>query len=574
MMSTDILDCIIVGYNDIDTQMMLDTVKSTDDVSGAIRTILRNTVELRGKRMNYASLLNMALRETLNKDPDLNVMRIPNLAVCYLKSFLAKRGFNVEHVNFFSKEKERMAALLRNGGHAVAVTTTFYVSADPIIEIVQFIREHNPNIPIIVGGPHIFNICNDLDVATQDYLLSSIGADIYVHDGQGEDTLSKLLHELCNIGPENVDSIPNLIYPAGLKERLLGKSANALNPPGSGSASTSYIRTRREKENNDMDVNLIDWGYFSKDFFTPTVQMRTARSCAFKCAFCSYPVMAGPLNLISVDVIEREMMKLRSNSVRYLVFIDDTFNVPLTRFKQMLRMMIRNKFDFKWFSYFRCSNSDDEAFELMAESGCAGVFLGIESGDQDILVKMNKAAAVPKYEYGIKKMNEYGITSFASFIIGFPGETRGSVQNTINFIERCRPTFYRAELYYHRTNLPIHQKADQYGLRGGGYSWQHNTMDWREACDLIDYMYTTIKESIILPQATFDFWSIPYLLGMGVSMEQIIEFTRISQKLLLSPLCGGQPATQNGNNEEAVFQELVALCSKIAPNLHERVLLG
>src|SRR5580692_8915848 len=76
------------------------------------------------------------------------------------------------------------------------------------------------------------------------------------------------------------------------------------------------------------------------------------------------------------------------------VFVDDTFNVPLPRFKKLLRMMIDKAWGFEWISFFRCSNADEEAFDLMARSGCIGVFLGIESGDQTILEYMDKHAKV------------------------------------------------------------------------------------------------------------------------------------------------------------------------------------
>ena len=53
-------------------------------------------------------------------------------------------------------------------------------------------------------------------------------------------------------------------------------------------------------------------------------------------------------------------------------------------------MMIEEDYRFQWFSYFRCSNSDEEAIELMAKSGCSGVFLGIESGSNTILKNMRR----------------------------------------------------------------------------------------------------------------------------------------------------------------------------------------
>jgi len=565
-MSNRVLDCIIIGYNDVDVQLTAENVESAKNVSGAYKEITYNTVLVRGKRLNYMNLLNTTLREAVNKDYRLHVMELPNLAVSYLNSFLIKRGLDVEFINFYNEEKERLLELLRQRPRAVAITTTFYVEPSPIIEIVRFVQQHSPETIVIVGGPYVFNVCSEQDYETQTYIFKSIGANIYIYDSQGEATLAKLLQELRKGDDRNLSSITNLIYHKKLDE------PSSIQPPATRARRNlnvvktgSLIRTQKEVEENILDENIIDWAKFSKDYYTPTVQMRTARSCAFKCAFCSYPVMAGPLTLTSLEMVEKEMRQLQEDGARYLVFIDDTFNVPLPRFKKLLKMMIKNSFDFNWVSYFRCSNSDDEAIDLMAESNCKGVFLGIESGDNDMLVKMNKHAAVEKYEYGIKRLNERGVITFASLIVGFPGETPETVRNTMDFIERAQPTFYRAEMYYHRTNLPIHQQADTYGLRGGGYSWSHNTMTWQEACDQIEMMYRNIKGSTVLPESMFDFWSIPYLLGKGISKEHIIEFMKRAQKLLFTSLYGVSMDDQD--EDQRSYQDLVALSKEISHDL-------
>ena len=541
-MSNAPLDCVIVGYNDVDLGMVLDTMQPMTGVSGALRNMAHNTVRYRGARMAYMTLLNAALEEVTGREHHLHVMQLPNLGAAYLASFLVRRQLSVEIVNLFNQETDRLAALLQRGPRAVAITTTFYVEAEPIRQIVQFIRARRPETIVIVGGPHIFNICNDQDVATQDYYFNMLGADIYIHDAQGENTLFNVLETLRLGETRDLGRIDNAI----VHRRVWNEPGRERSPaaprllPMAHDAPTasegSFIRTPRTPEQNGLDENVIDWSVFPLSYYTPTVQMRTARSCAFQCAFCSYPVMAGPLTLTSLDAVEREMHQLHHDGVRQLVFIDDTFNVPLPRYKNVLRMMIRNRFDFQWVSYFRCSNSDDECFDLMKESGCQGVFLGIESGDQDMLVRMNKHAALDKYAHGIQQLNARDILTFASLIVGFPGETRQSVLNTIAFINRTQPTLFRAEVYYHSTHLPIQKQAAQYGIRGGGYSWRHDSMDWREACELVDEVYRLVRGPIILPEHMFDFWSIPYLLGRGISKRSVIDFVRAAHPLLVEGL--------------------------------------
>jgi p-methyltransferase len=514
------LDCVVVGYHDMDFRAVAARARAARQHSGAWENLLTNSVPVGDRRLTYMDLLNRTLEQVTGRDPRLHVGTLPNLGVCYLKSFLRRRGFAVEAVNFFTHEQARLLDLLSARPRVVAITTTFYVEPQPITEIVEFIRSHQPEARIVVGGPHIFNACTDHDPSTQDFLFDAMGADFYVFDSQGESTLAGLLSALGEGAGARLDAVPNLIYR---------------------SADGRFRRTARVPESNDLDQNSIDWRHFDRTDYVPTVQMRTARSCAFACAFCRYPVVAGALTLASLPVIEAELRHLHDAGVENVVFVDDTFNVPLPRFKQICRMMIANRFRFRWFSYFRCSNADDATYELMRESGCQGVFLGIESGDQAILERMNKFAAVARYEEGVRKLNACGITTFASLIIGFPGETEDSVKRTIDFIERTEPTFYRAELYYHDTKVPIHEQAGTWKLAGAGYSWKHATMDWRTAARMVEEIYRTVRGSTVLPLYMFDFWSLPYLVGKGIPLEQVTRFAAAAQKMLLAGLDESAP---------------------------------
>ena len=76
-----------------------------------------------------------------------------------------------------------------------------------------------------------------------------------------------------------------------------------------------------------------------------------------------------------------------------------------------------------------------------------------------------------------------------------------------------------------------HQR-EKYGIEGEGFVWSHATMDSLEAMDHIDRAFLEIKESIWLPQWSFDFWIIPYLLGKGISLAQFKQFMSEAHNLL------------------------------------------
>jgi radical SAM PhpK family P-methyltransferase len=510
------LDCIVIGYNEIPFEKYEEFLRHYGEDSEAYRDLKFSFVNLEDRKLDYTGLLNYARRETRTLEgghmlPSTEIKSgdIPNLAALYLTNFLRRNGYHARYINLFQDEKEKLVAYLAGNPTCVAITTTFYVVNLPVNEMVEFIRLHNPQVKIIVGGPLIANHARNYQGDALKAALDDMGADIYIIEGQGEATLARVVECLKNGG--ELSSVPNLAYLESGKLR----------------------RTGVAPENNSLDENFIDWRAFSNETLGPTLQTRTARSCAFKCSFCNYPTRAGALTLTSLDVLERELDSMRElGNVRHVVFIDDTFNVPFPRFKDICRLMIRKNYGFNWFSYFRCSNSDEEAIELMAQSGCKGVFLGIESGSRAILANMNKSATVEKYAKGIEMLRRHGIMTFGSFIVGFPGETVETVEETIAFIKETKPDYYRAQMWYCEPGTPIQNERLKYDINGEGFVWSHATMDSLEAMDHIDRMFLTIDESLWLPQWSFDFWIIPYLMGMGISLDQFREFMVQAHKLL------------------------------------------
>lgn len=524
-MANEHLDCVVIGYHEVPFQEYEKFLRKYGEDTEAYRDLTFSFVDLDGQKMDYIGLMNYAFSKagsngTNGPAGDFKSGDIPNLAAIYLTNFLRHRGHNASFINLFQYEQEDLIEYLRQDPYCVAITTTFYVVNLPVNEMVTFIRQHNSKVKIVVGGPLISNHARNDQGNSFQAALDDMGADIYVIEGQGELTLARIVECLKTSG--ELSTVPNIAY---FEEGKLK-------------------RTPVAPENNSMDENSVDWRNFPDKNLGPTLQTRTARSCAFKCSFCNYPTRAGALSLTSLEVIEKELDSMREvGQVQNVVFIDDTFNVPFPRFKEICRMMIRKKYAFNWFSYFRCSNSDEEAIDLMAESGCKGVFLGIESGSPTILRNMNKSATVEKYAQGIEWLRRRNIMTFGSFIVGFPGETAETVQETIDFVRTNKPDYYRAQMWYCEPGTPIQNQRDNYDIQGEGFVWSHSTMDSLIAMDHIDRMFLSVQESIWLPQWSFDFWVVPYLMGRGISLDHFKAFMAQAHKLLsleIASVPGGQ----------------------------------
>ena len=273
------LDCIVIGYNEVPFERYETFLRGYGEDTEAYRDLKFSFVNLAGKKMDYIGLLNHVVElagqqnGSSRSQAELKSGDIPNLAAIYLSNFLRKRNFETRYINLFQHEKETLVEYLEQNPVCVAITTTFYVMNLPVIEMVEFIRSHNPNVKIVVGGPLIANHARNFHGDAFKAALDDLGADIYVIEGQGELTLARIINCLKDGG--RLDTVPNIAYLDG----------------------DSVRRGPTVPENNSLDENYINWYSFADRDLGRTLQTRTARSCAFKCSFCNYPSRAGALTL-------------------------------------------------------------------------------------------------------------------------------------------------------------------------------------------------------------------------------------------------------------------------------------
>ena len=515
----DVVDTLLLGFYDTEFRSVEKTVRGMGVKSGAYRDLRLAFVTREGAPLRCLELLNAI------QDEDTTKAHAPYdncdflwPALLYLGTYLAKRGFSFDYLNLIHRNKELLLEKLRTQRHrTVVITTTLYVTPQPIIELVRMIRSVNTEVTIIVGGPYIANQATALSERDLGMLYSYLGGDIYVNSNEGESTLAAVLQALKT--NQALDEIPNVGFKKGAKFQI----------------------NLAIKEKNELEEELVDYGLFAKDI-GQFVSTRTAKSCPFACAFCGFPGRAGKYRYMAVEHIERELDAIASvGTVSTVTFLDDTFNVPKGRFKDILELIIRKKYGFKWNSFYRSDVGDSETIELMARAGCEGVFLGIESGSDRMLAAMNKTARRADYEGAIRDFRRVGISTYASLIVGYPGETAESVLETKDFIESSRPDFYRSQLFYLDTATPVWREREKYGISGSGFAWSHSTMSAEMASEIVEWMFLTVKNSTWMPQNGFEQWSTFYLQRRGFSRQGVTDFVRGFNAAIKAEILLGKP---------------------------------
>jgi anaerobic magnesium-protoporphyrin IX monomethyl ester cyclase len=525
------IDCLIIGQADVDFESHLRTIRfSFGQNSGAYQDQDLTFITHQGKPYRILDFLNLVNRDRLDTPLTNTDFLWPTILV--LGSFLNKHGLTFDYVNQYRLEiKHLREKLATNKYRTVAITTTLYVTDAPIREIIAEIRKTAPDTRIVLGGPYIKNrfVENSPDRIAAEF--GAVGGDVYVNSSEGPLALTRLIQAMRDGRP--FASIPNLVYSTTLEVETCGLVLPSPVPAGTLSdgspdlrtyVGNGYAFTSLETEYNTLEENPINYDLFTPEEIGSFVSIATAKSCPYKCSFCGFPARAGAYTYLDVDTVEAELRRVKKLGVETITFLDDTFNVPKKRFKELLRMMIRNKFGFKWNSFYRSDQGDEEAIELMAESGCEGVFLGIESASDKMLELMEKTSRKKHYEAAIPLLRKNGIYSHANFIVGFPGETEKTAYETMQFIKDLKPDTYKAQLWYADNTSPIWARREEFGIEGAGFSWSHKTMNSDEATRLVDVMYQEIIESAFLPQDGFGMWCIFYLQRRGMTRQEVLDF--------------------------------------------------
>lgn len=420
-------------------------------------------------------------------------------AVAYLGTYLSNRGLTFDYINHIEDEYDIFVDKIKtNRYRAIGISTTFYPDLETLMKVVRKVREVASSTEIILGGPFIARILDDfknVEELKRHFLLKRINADIYINSYRGEDTLVNILRALR--GEILIDQVPNIFY----KDGEIFK----------------YSKTFVEDKNKELSI--VDWSLFANRV-GKVVPVQTSLSCPFSCSYCTYPINAGKYRYISDTAVEKEFNTIAQiESIKSIHIIDDTFNVPVSRFKEILKLMIKNKYKFSWHSFIRSQFLDEETAEIMKESNCEGVILGVESGSQKMLDIMNKHVKVEELRRGIAILNRYNITNFSLYFMGFPGETLDTVKETIEFIEDTKPTFYSVQPWFYDIRTPISSEKEKYKIKGSFNEWSHETMNVATAKRLVDETILSIKSSIYI--GFFSTSSVLQLLHSGVSKEQI-----------------------------------------------------
>jgi radical SAM superfamily enzyme YgiQ (UPF0313 family) len=300
-------------------------------------------------------------------------------------------------------QPEIIGLSVRNIDDQVSLQPRFLL--DPVKAIVSTCRQ-NSEAKIVLGGAgySIF----------PKQVLSYLNADMGIQ-GEGERSFVMLLDKLKN--NEDLSDIPGLYHADG----------TIANPPDHFKKIDHNLFPQPGRhifllENTDDEIIWLPF--------------QTRRGCPLNCSYCSTPSIEGKIiRKRNPSLIIDTLTTYVTAGFKHFFFVDNTFNLPSAYAKDLCSQIIASGLNFTWRAILYPGHVDKELVSKMAESGCAEVSLGLESGSDIILKRMNKRYHTTDVRRASDLLKEVGIRRTGFLLLCGPGETRQTVQQSLELVD-------------------------------------------------------------------------------------------------------------------------------------------
>jgi len=215
------------------------------------------------------------------------------------------------------------------------------------------------------------------------------------------------------------------------------------------------------------DLVKLDRFYESVFLRLPTATAITARGCPFRCFFCTFPntIYSHKFRFQSPKRVIEEAKYLHDEfGIKEIRYDDDTFEINRKRVFEICDLFKKEKMDLIWNTQNRPSLMTPELCRKMKEAGCVRMMFGVESGDDEILKKINKGTTTKQIERGEMYARKAGIILHNCFMFGFPWDTLETMKKTLAFACKLNAEFTQFAIATPLPGTPFYEMAKSQGL--------------------------------------------------------------------------------------------------------------
>jgi radical SAM superfamily enzyme YgiQ (UPF0313 family) len=330
----------------------------------------------------------------------------PHTGILLMGTILKQNGHKVKVVHMLSDgvTLQSLSPLVKDFKPDIVGITMVTFQLGYAYEVAKVIKNVSRNILIVVGGAHPsatplsthtrlpFNECVDMEI-----------------QGEGEYPIVELARHgdvFPNRPVQDLDSLPFINLSLTDIKRFIG-----IYPPG----------------------------------HMPSMPLMFSRGCPFHCGFCSKSVFGDKVRFRSVELVVEEIKQMNEkDGIKEIFFQDDTFNTNLEYCHKLIDGLLSAGLNKKmWFRARLRANEKLITKELLSKMNKArfwSIFYGVENGNQEMLDRsIGKQLRIEEIKRAFKMTREAGIKTEASLIIGMPGETSRTIQDSLNLYHEIQP---------------------------------------------------------------------------------------------------------------------------------------
>ncbi len=357
------------------------------------------------------------------------------LGLMYLAAVLEKAGYQVEILDAFMVDCEPQKVgedtivgmplsqiedeIQRRKPDIVGVSGPFTSQIENTLKVTMLVKKVDSRILTVVGGPHVSTV-------PKEFLEEAKSVDIAVM-GEGEYTLLEIAQYF-----EGKRQLADIL---GIAYRQNGSvTVNPKRPFIENLDELPYPAYHLV----EMEFYLSNKKIGYRSFQNRAISMVTSRGCPFNCCFCAVHLHMGQgFRAHSAEYVLKHIQHVVDKyNVKNIFFEDDNLTLDLKRFEAICDGIIERKIKIHWETPngIRADRLNMPLLRKMKQSGAVSIFVGVESGDQEILDKVVcKSLDLNRVVEFAKNAKQIGLKTGAFYIIGFPGEKKENMQRTVDF---------------------------------------------------------------------------------------------------------------------------------------------
>lgn len=353
----------------------------------------------------------------------------PPLGLMYIASNLEKHNFQPRIVDLSSQPESKWADLI--GEADLMGLTIFSASLNVSRRIAELARKNNPNLLVVAGGAH--------PTALPEQTAAYPEFDVVI-TGEGEEEMVKLAKSY-----QPKKSFPKIIRAARLE--------NLDDFP-------------------DPARHLVDIKKYHRNVEgKPATSLITSRGCPWNCNFCCKDIHGTNVRFRSVDRVIAEIKGIQQQyGINSFLFYDDVFTLNVGgRLDDLCARLKPLNITFRCNG--RVGANKPEDYVKLKEAGCDEIAFGIESGSQKMLTAIGKKVTAAQNEQAIRDAKAAGLKTKAYLMVGFPGETQETIEETKRFVERADPDKFTLFAFVPLPGCDVYKNPGEYGITRLDSNW-------------------------------------------------------------------------------------------------------